>query len=60
MGFLIPNALVGINPVLRGLLLGIVLSLPDAIITIIYKPVVRLGLIGGLIIGIISQLAGTN
>jgi hypothetical protein len=60
IGFLIPNALVGINPIIRGLLLGILLSLPDALITKSYKPIMALGIIGGLVIGIITQLAGIS
>jgi len=60
IGFLIPNALVGINPLIRGLVLGIVLSLPDALITKSYKPIIGLGIVGGSIIGIITQLAGIS
>jgi hypothetical protein len=60
IGFLIPNALIGINPIIRGLLLGIVLSLPDALITKSYKPILALGIIGGLVIGVITQLAGIS
>ena len=58
VGFLIPNALPGIDPIIRGLLLGVLLSLPDAIITKSYAPIMGLGIIGGLIIGIITRLAG--
>ncbi len=58
VGFLIPNALVGVDPLLRGLILGILLSLPDAIITKSYIPIMVLGIIGGLIIGLITRLAG--
>ena len=39
VGFLIPNALPSIDPIVRGLLLGILLSLPDAIITKSYVPI---------------------
>jgi hypothetical protein len=60
IGFLIRNALVGINPVIRGFLLGIVLRLPDAIITKAYRPIMGLGILGGLGIGILTQLVGTN
>jgi hypothetical protein len=58
VGFLIPNALPRIDPTLRGLLLGVLLSLPDAIITKSYAPIMGLGIIGGLIIGIITRLVG--
>src|SRR5256885_15914414 len=47
IGFLIPNALVTVDPIARGLLLGILLSLPDAIITKAYVPIMALGVIGG-------------
>jgi hypothetical protein len=59
VGLLIPNALPSVDPILRGLLLGLVLSLPDAIITKSYAPIMGLGLIGGLIIGVITRLAGS-
>jgi hypothetical protein len=58
IGFLIPNALIGIDPIARGLLLGVLLSLPDAIITKSYAPIMGLGIIGGLVIGIITRLSG--
>jgi hypothetical protein len=35
----------------RGLLFGVLLSLPDAIITKAYAPIIILGAVGGLIIG---------
>lgn len=52
IGFLIPNSLPFIDPIIRGLLIGILLSLPDAIITKAYKPIIALGAIGGLVIGV--------
>jgi hypothetical protein len=58
VGFLIPNALPGIDPIIRGLLLGILLSLPDAIITKSYAPIMGLGIIGGLIIGVVTRIVG--
>jgi hypothetical protein len=60
VGFLIPNALPGIDPILRGLLLGILLSLPDAIITKSYTPIMGLGILGGLILGFIIRLVGVG
>lgn len=38
---------------LTGLLFGLLLSLPDAIITKAYAPIIGLGTIGGLIIGFV-------
>lgn len=60
VGFLIPNALPGLDPIIRGLLLGVLLSLPDAIITKSYAPIMGLGIIGGLIIGIITRLVAAG
>ncbi len=51
IGFLIPNVNLGIHPALIGLLLGTGLSLPSAIITRAYAPIIGIGVIGGLIIG---------
>ena len=58
IGFLIPNAITGVDPIVRGLLLGVILSLPDAIITKAYVPIMGLGVLGGLVIGIVTRLAG--
>lgn len=55
LGFLIPNVELGISPVLTGLFLGAGLSLPSAIITRVYAPIIGIGLIGGLIVGFITK-----
>lgn len=60
IGFLIPNALATVDPIARGLLLGGLLSLPDAVITKAYAPILILGVIGGLAIGIVTKLAGVS
>jgi hypothetical protein len=54
LGFLIPNVDVGTSYVINGLLLGLGLSVPTAIITRVYIPIIGMGLFGGLIIGLIS------
>jgi len=54
IGFLIPNVSLGMNPLFTGLILGIFLSLPSAIITRAYAPIIGFGIVGGLIIGYIS------
>ena len=59
IGFLVPNSLPGLDPILRGLLLGTVLSLPDAIITKSYLPIMGLGVVGGLVVGVVTRLVGT-
>src|SRR5205809_227106 len=59
IGFLIPNALPEIDPIPRGLLIGVLLSVPDALITKAYAPIMGLGIIGGLVTGILTRLVGT-
>src|SRR5436190_10236500 len=58
VGLLIPNSLPVLDPIVRGLVIGILLSLPDAIITKSYIPIMGLGVIGGLILGIVVKLVG--
>lgn len=53
VGFLIPNVSLGIHPALTGLLLGVGLSLPSAIITNAYVPIIGIGVVGSVIIGFI-------
>ena len=45
---------------LTGLLFGLLLSLPDAIITKAYAPILGLGSIGGLIIGFVVARWGNS
>ena len=54
LGFLVPVVNLGIHPALVGAILGLALSLPSAIITRAYAPIVGIGVVGGLIIGLIS------
>jgi hypothetical protein len=55
LGFLIPNVDLGISYILNGLILGLGLSIPTAIITRVYIPIIGMGIIGGLVIGLISN-----
>ncbi len=55
IGFLIPNVDLGIHPALVGLLFGFGLSLPSAIITRVYAPIIGTGVAGGIIIGFIVK-----
>ena len=57
IGFLIPNTEPGIHPALTGLLLGTGLSLPSAIITRAYAPIIGIGIVGSVIIGFIVKVA---
>ncbi|HIH44078.1 MAG TPA: hypothetical protein HA257_03060 [Candidatus Methanoperedenaceae archaeon] len=54
IGFLIPNVELGVHPALAGFVVGAGLSLPSAIITRAYAPIIAIGAAGGLIIGIIA------
>ncbi|EKD49607.1 MAG: hypothetical protein ACD_63C00093G0008 [uncultured bacterium] len=55
IGFLIPNVELGIHPALIGLLLGAGLSLPSAIITRVYAPIIGTGIIGSVIVGFVVK-----
>ncbi len=55
IGFLIPNVELGIHPALIGLLLGTGLSLPSAIITRVYAPIIGIGIVGSAVIGFIVK-----
>ena len=52
IGFLIPNLSLRVPAWLRGLLVGLLLSLPEAIITATWGPILGIGVVGGLVIGI--------
>ncbi len=54
IGFVICNAALPWSGWLNGLILGIVLSVPPAIITKHYAPITVIGAIGGVIIGFIA------
>lgn len=56
IGFIIPNLELGINPILTGFLVGLVLSLPSAIITRVYAPIIGTGAVGGAVIGFVVTL----
>ena len=51
IGLLIPLVVLPLPPWAIGLAVGLLLSLPDAIITKAFVPIVALGAIGGLVIG---------
>src|ERR1700730_11547956 len=53
IGFVIGAARLPLPGWATGLLIGVLLSLPDAIITKAYAPILVLGAVGGLIIGLI-------
>ena len=53
IGFVIGAAHLSLPPWAQGLLFGLLLSLPDAIITKAFVPIVVMGAVGGVIIGIV-------
>jgi hypothetical protein len=55
IGFIIFNMELGMPGWLKGGIVGLVLSLPDAIVTKKYPPILGLGTIGGLICGFLTH-----
>ena len=55
IGFIIFNLDLPIPNWTKGILVGLILSLPDAITTGSYKPILGLGIMGGLICGLLSK-----
>lgn len=51
IGFLIPLVKMPVPPWAIGAIVGLLVSLPDGVITKAYAPILATGLIGGLIIG---------
>lgn len=51
IGFLIPNTSLPMSSWLKGITIALLLSLPDAIITYSYAPILIMGGLGGLLIG---------
>jgi hypothetical protein len=58
IGFVIGAARLPLPGWAAGLIFGVLLSLPDALITKAYLPILVLGAVGGLIIGIIVSKWG--
>lgn len=59
LGFVIGAAQLPIPGWASGLIFGLLLSLPDAVITKAYLPIIGLGLIGGTLIGFIVERWGS-
>ena len=55
IGFLIPFCKLPMRPYASGALVGLLISLPDAVITKGYVPIIGLGVLGG---GLIGYLTG--
>jgi hypothetical protein len=54
VGFLIPLVALPLPAWAKGLLVGLLLSIPEAIITKAYAPILIIGALGGLIIGVLA------
>ena len=54
IGFIIFNIELPLAGWIKGLLLGSILSLPDALITKAFKPIMGLGIVGGIICGLLT------
>jgi hypothetical protein len=59
IGFVIGASNLAVPGWLNGLIFGLLLSLPDAIITKAWVPILTLGVIGGVIIGVIVAAFGS-
>ncbi len=55
IGFIIPLVDMSLPGWIKGLFIGTLLSVPDAIITKAYVPILTFGILGGVIIGIIAD-----
>jgi hypothetical protein len=60
IGFLIPMCRIPVPPFVAGAIVGVLISLPEAIITKSYGPILISGLIGGTIIGWVAGRFGAN
>lgn len=56
IGLIVPNATFGLDPMISGLIIGMGLSIPSAIITRAYAPIMVIGAVGGLIIGYVTTM----
>lgn len=60
IGLIIFTADLGINRIYTGIIFGLLISLPDALITKNYAPILGSGLVGGLILGYLAQRYATK
>jgi hypothetical protein len=56
LGFIIPNIDISLHPIATGAILGLGLSLPTALIVRAYAPIIGIGILGGIIIGWITNM----
>jgi hypothetical protein len=56
LGFIIPNIDISLHPIATGAIIGLGLSLPTALIVRAYIPIISIGILGGIIIGWITNM----
>ena len=59
LGFFAATVRLPLPPIVSGIVVGLLTSAPDAIITKAYAPILVLGAIGGLVIGVIVDKWGS-
>jgi hypothetical protein len=57
IGFVIPLVVLPVPGFVKGAIIGLLISLPDAIVTKAYAPILAVGVVGGAIIGLIAGYA---
>ena len=57
IGFIVPLVVLPIPSIAKGALIGLLISLPDAVVTRAYGPILGLGVVGGAVIAWISANA---
>lgn len=55
IGFLIPLTHISPNRIINGLIVGLLISLPDAVISGAFIPIIGIGLVGGVVLGFVDQ-----
>jgi hypothetical protein len=59
IGLIIPLVQLPMPPWAKGLIIALLLSIPDALITKAYAPILGFGAVGGIVIGLIAGKFGT-
>ncbi|MFC1948271.1 hypothetical protein ACFLXY_10170 [Chloroflexota bacterium] len=56
LGLIIPNIDISLHPITTGALFGLLLSIPTALIVRVYIPIIGIGVVGGIVIGLITNI----
>ena len=59
IGFLVPLVVFPMPGIAKGALIGLLISLPDALVTRAYAPILGVGIVGGAIVGWLSSTGAT-